>query len=52
MLTNQRYRRHWETKKAWYEKHGFGDNLITTSEIEGFDSTEVLRILKEKFGRG
>jgi len=32
MLHDTRYRNHWETKKAWYEKHGFAENLITTTE--------------------
>jgi hypothetical protein len=50
MLHSERYRNHWDTKKAWYEKHGFADRLITTTEIDGFDSQSVLKILKDKFG--
>jgi exodeoxyribonuclease V alpha subunit len=50
LLHNERYRNHWETKRAWYEKHGFADRLITTSEGKGFDSTVVLEMLEKKFG--
>lgn len=50
MLHDERYRNHWETKRAWYEKHGFADRLITTSEVSGFDSQEVLRVLREWLG--
>ena len=49
MLHQERYRNHWETKRAWYEKHGFANRLITTSETSGFDSTVVLQILQERF---
>jgi exodeoxyribonuclease V alpha subunit len=48
MLHDERYRNHWETKRAWYEKHGFADRLITTTEEGGFDSQSVLQILKER----
>lgn len=50
MLHDERYRNHWETKRAWYEKHGFADRLITTSEVGGFDSQSVLQVLRERFG--
>lgn len=50
MLSKPKYREHWEKKKAWYEKQGFADNLITTTEGEGFDSQAVLKVLEEKFG--
>ena len=50
MLSRPSYRAHWNKKKAWYEKHGFAENLITTTEEGGFDSQVVLKILKEKFG--
>jgi len=40
----------YQTKRAWYEKHGFADSLITTSEVGGFDSYKVLRVLRERFG--
>ena len=50
MLSKPSYRAHWEKKKAWYEKHGFIQNLITTSEEEGFDSQRVLQIINEKLG--
>jgi len=49
MLTNQKYREHWENKKNWYKKHGFADNLITTTENNGFDSQRVRQIIREKF---
>ena len=29
-LHDERYRNHWQAKRAWYEKHGFADHLITT----------------------
>ncbi|HDQ71441.1 MAG TPA: hypothetical protein ENN19_05010 [Chloroflexi bacterium] len=45
MLHKEKYRNHWDTKKAWYEKHGFANRLITTSEIGGFDSKDVAQIL-------
>ena len=47
MLHDEGYRNHWETKRAWYEKHGFADRLITTTEEGGFDSKSVLRVLDE-----
>jgi hypothetical protein len=50
MLHKERYRNHWETKKAWYEKHGFANRLIATSEVGGFDSRDVSRVLNEKLG--
>jgi exodeoxyribonuclease V alpha subunit len=50
MLSVPTYRAHWDKKKAWYEKHGFADKLITTTEEGGFDSQKVLQILKERFG--
>ncbi len=52
MLHDEKYRNHWDTKRAWYEKHGFADRLITTQETDGFDSKDVLAILEEHFGRG
>jgi exodeoxyribonuclease V alpha subunit len=50
MLSVPVYKKHWETKKAWYEKHSFSDRLITTTESEGFDSTAVTTMLQEKIG--
>lgn len=50
MLHNQRYRNHWDTKRAWYEKHGFADHLIVTTEEGGFDSQSVLGMLRQHFG--
>jgi len=50
MLSKPRYREHWEKKKAWYEKHGYAENLITTTEEGGFNSKNVQSILKNKFG--
>jgi exodeoxyribonuclease V alpha subunit len=48
MLSVPTYKKHWEKKKAWYEKNGFSERLITTSESEGFDSTKVINLLKDK----
>ena len=50
MLSKPSYRIHWEKKKAWYEKHGFAQNLITTSEEEGFDSKKVLQTISKDLG--
>lgn len=50
MLHDEGYRNHWATKQAWYEKHGFADRLITTSEVGGFDSQSVLQVLHNKLG--
>jgi len=50
LLGDESYRNHWETKRAWYDKHGFGDRLIVSSEQGGFDSHEVLRTLEELLG--
>jgi hypothetical protein len=50
MLHNADYRKHWEKKLAWYEKHGFANHLIVTEEHEGFDSAQVVAILAEKIG--
>jgi hypothetical protein len=47
MLHDESYRNHWETKQAWYEKHGFADRLITTTEKSGFDSQTALRAIEE-----
>ena len=50
MLQDEGYRNHWDAKRSWYEKHGFADRLIMTSEEGGFDSHNVLQVLHEKFG--
>ena len=50
MLHDEGYRNHWETKRAWYEKHGFADRLITTTEKGGFDSQNALRAIQECLG--
>jgi len=50
MLHDESYRSHWETKRAWYEKHGFADRLIITSEVGGFDSQKVLELLHKRLG--
>ena len=50
MLSNQKYEEHWEKKKALYEKHGYSQNPITTTEEGGFDSQRVLGLFKEIFG--
>ena len=38
MLYDENYRNHQENKHAWYEKNGFADWLIVTTEECGFDS--------------
>ncbi|MBN1139883.1 MAG: AAA family ATPase [Anaerolineae bacterium] len=50
MLHDENYRNHWDTKQAWYRKHGFAAHLVTTSEVGGFDSRSVLQVLRERFG--
>lgn len=50
MLQDAGYRDHWDTKRAWYERHGFANRLITTSEVGGFDSKIVERTLRERLG--
>lgn len=47
ILHNEEYRRHWEIKKAWYEKHGFGDQLVVTQETNGFNSQDVITALRD-----
>jgi len=50
MLHNEGYRNHWEVKNAWYQKHGFADNLIVTQEAVGFDSQGVLKVIHDRLG--
>jgi len=50
MLDEPRYREHWEKKRAWYERHGFADRLIITTETEGFDSIAVKEVFRRTFG--
>ena len=50
MLHDEKYRNHWDTKRAWYEKHSFADHLITSSEAKGFDSQSVLQVLSQRLG--
>lgn len=50
MLHNEDYRNHWETKKAWYEKHNFANSLIVTQETTSFDSQQVLTALHDQLG--
>lgn len=50
MLHDSDYKAHWETKRRWYEKHGFSSNLIISEEQEGFDAPQVEHILEAKLG--
>lgn len=50
MLKDQRYKQHWATKQAWYEKHGFSDRLIVTDELEGIDSKAINDTIEKHFG--
>jgi hypothetical protein len=47
MLKKEEYKRHWETKRAWYKKH-FPKRLVTTEE-SGDLSNDAARIVDEKF---
>lgn len=38
MLHDQNYKDYQSLKHQWYEKHGFADRLIVTTEGPGFDS--------------
>ena len=49
MLHDPSYRDRQATKHAWYQKHGFGDRLIITSEGPGFDSQAVTDVLRMYF---
>ncbi|MGD8781334.1 MAG: AAA family ATPase [Ignavibacteria bacterium] len=46
-LDLERYKSHWETKKAWYEKH-FPGQLIITYESE-MQSKDIEKVINEKF---
>jgi hypothetical protein len=49
MLGDSKYSRHWEEKKALYEKHGIveGDNLIVSRDsLNGaIDSSEIQALI-------
>jgi ATP-dependent exoDNAse (exonuclease V) alpha subunit len=47
LLEREEYKRHWATKKAWYEKH-FSGRLVTTEE-SGNLSIEAMRHIETKF---
>ena len=47
LLEKDEYRRHWETKKAWYEKH-FPDRLVTTKESSDL-STDAAGLVESLF---
>ena len=51
MLHDPKYRQHQEAKHAWYEKHGFADRLIVTTEGPGFDSQVAQSTIEQKFPR-
>jgi len=50
LLNNEKYRKHWETKKEWYEKHGFANRLIVTDEQNGADSIAWRNKIKQQLG--
>jgi exodeoxyribonuclease V alpha subunit len=47
LLVREEYKRHWDTKKAWYEKH-FPGRLVTTEE-SGNLSVEAMKLIETKF---
>jgi len=47
MLGTEKYRKHWEKKKAWYDKNFLGQ-LLTTEESANL-SKDVERLVDEKF---
>ncbi len=47
MLDKEEYKRHWEVKKVWYEKH-FPGRLVTTEE-SGNLSIDAEALIKSKF---
>jgi len=47
MLDDEKYKNHWETKKAWYEKH-FPDQLLATYESTDL-SKEAEALIDENF---
>jgi len=49
LMQNEAYRNHNETKMTWYERHGFKDRLITTTEEGGFDSIAALAVIQRYF---
>jgi len=53
MMTDPRYRKHWDDKKKFYEKNGIveGKNLIVTMDDEqgGLDASEIDELIKETF---
>ena len=49
MLHDPEYRNKQEAKHKWYEKHGFAENLIITTEGPGFDSVHAKSALDEYF---
>ncbi len=46
MMDREDYRRGWEWKQEWYGKNDFheGDNLFTTDEIGGLDTTKIAKV--------
>jgi hypothetical protein len=35
-------------RQNWYKTHGFGDQLIETDEVGGFDQKKIERVIQEK----
>lgn len=50
MLSVPSYRASWERKKAWYERNGYIDQLITSEDGEdgSIDASEIERIARER----
>jgi len=49
MLHDPAYKLKQEAKHKWYEKHGFDDQLIISTEGPGFDSKVALSIIEKYF---
>ena len=49
LMQSEDYRNHTETKLTWYEKHGFRERLVTTTEEGGFDSLATLAVIEKYF---
>lgn len=49
-LSDPDYSEQWERKRKWYEKNGYTERLIVSEEVSGFDSTKIVKLIREKFG--
>lgn len=50
MLSVPSYREQWEQKKAWYERNGYSDKLVTSEDGPdgGIDASEIERIARKR----